>query len=708
MKDGKGVRYRFDEVEIDVSNLRLTLCGEVRPLEPKSFKLLMFLVEHPGRAVSKDELMAAVWADTAVSDNSLARAITQIRKALGDDPKAPRYIETVPTVGYRFAGQCRVEEISSRPSKRRWPWWVAAGGVVLGVGVVGWLVTQRRSPVEYPLHVDGVSRLTSYGGDEREPAVSPDGSLIAFSWSGAQGDNYDIYVVRPGAVQPLRLTQDPAPDVYPAWSPDGSEIAFVRRRGQSADIIVVPPLGGPERVLHHFVRLGADLDFSQHPVLAWAPDGKDLVFSGLGNVGEKYRLYALSLDKGSVQPLSTPEAGDVGDSSPAISPDGKSLAFVRYLAPRDGRLMIQPLHPGLVPDGAPLTVQGSGLAPHSPIWLDDGDELLFADTTQLFEWNRKKGSSPIYAASGSLGGAAMAPKRAGSKQLVVAVERLDPDIYTIPLDARGLRATGQPRVLQRSSSDDHHPDYSPDGRLMTFVSGRSGSSEIWIANADGSNPRQLTHLGAHVTSYPEWSPDGTKIAFHARVPDVAEVYVADVREGEARQITHENPGLAVATWSRDGRYIYASTLVGGKAMTYRFPAQGGAVERMWEGALVKESVDGKYAVYWKTNQAGIFRRSLAGDPRKNAEELLIPDLWPTGQLGGYVPVADGVYYVGGNERGEPGSFRFFSYATKKSVDVAPAVQGLGRGFAISPDRRSMAFVATVNQGGDLYLLQLGH
>lgn len=706
MRDGKNLRYRFGEIVIDASNLRVSLRGKVRPLEPKSFRLLVFLLENPGRAVSKDEIIAAVWDGTAVSDNSLTRAITQIRKALDDDSKSPRYIQTVPTVGYRFAAECRVEEATPRTDRRRL-WWAIGAALALAVGLGIYLVAiERHSAVGYPLHVTGVSKLTSYAGDEREPAVSPDGSLVAFSWSGPQADNYDIYVLRPGGEQPLRLTQDPAPDSYPAWSPDGSEIAFVRQQGQSAEILVVPPLGGNERVLHHFVRLGADLDFSQHPVLAWAPDGRTIVYSGLGSVGEKYRLYALQVDTGNVKPVSTPGADDVGDSSPAISADGKYLAFVRYLAPRNGRMMIQPLGPGITPTGEPFTVSEPGLAPRSPIWLEDGRELLFADSARIFEWNRSKGSTPIYETDGGgVGGASLGPRRIGGRQLVVAVERDDPDVYAIQLDANGMRTVGPAHVLARSTEDDHHPDYSPDGRLVTFVSGRSGSAEVWIANADGSNPRQLTHVGAHVASYPKWSPDGTKIAFHARVPDVAEVYVVDVKEGEALQITHENPGLALATWSGDGKYLYASTLVGGKGTTYRFPASGGPIERMWEGALLKESVDGKYVLYWKTNQAGIFRRSLAGDPRKNPEELLIPDFWPMGQLGGYAPVADGVYYVSPDERGRPGPFRFFRYATRKSVEVAPPVLGLGRGLAISPDGRTMAYVAGVYQG-DLFALKL--
>ena len=113
VREGDQARYRFDDVVIDVQNLRLTVGGEIRPLEPKVFRLLQFLAGNPGRVVSKEEILRAVWEGTFVTDNALTRAITQIRKALNDDPKQPRYIETVPTVGYRFLAEPSVE---SQPS----------------------------------------------------------------------------------------------------------------------------------------------------------------------------------------------------------------------------------------------------------------------------------------------------------------------------------------------------------------------------------------------------------------------------------------------------------------------------------------------------------------------------------------------------------------------------------------------------------------
>jgi DNA-binding winged helix-turn-helix (wHTH) protein len=256
----RGQCYRFDDVQVDVQNLRVTVGEEIRPLEPKSFRLLVFLLENPGRALSKDEIMAAVWPDAFVSDNSLARAIAQIRKALDDDPKAPRYVETVPTVGYRFVGECEEQDAvapkgnaaaaESRSRPRRW--WLLWGGVGCGLlAGIGFYVAaiERKTTDAYPLRVASVAKLTSYPGDEREPAVSPDGSAVAFSWSGAAGNNYDIYVVKPGGKAPLRLTTDAAADTFPVWSPDGGQIAFVRRKGEFAEIVMVPAGGGPERVL---------------------------------------------------------------------------------------------------------------------------------------------------------------------------------------------------------------------------------------------------------------------------------------------------------------------------------------------------------------------------------------------------------------------------------------------------------------------------
>ena len=101
--------YRFDDVQIDVQDFRLFKTGNVVLVEPKALNLLIFLVKNRGRLIERRELIDAVWGDAFVTDHVLNRAIGQLRKLLADDPKEPRYIETVPTLGYRFIAD--VEEM---------------------------------------------------------------------------------------------------------------------------------------------------------------------------------------------------------------------------------------------------------------------------------------------------------------------------------------------------------------------------------------------------------------------------------------------------------------------------------------------------------------------------------------------------------------------------------------------------------------------
>ena len=89
-------------------------CGQRRlELTPRAFAVLRHLVEHPGRLITKEELLATVWRDAIVSDAALASCIRDLRRALGDSSEAPRYIETVHRRGFRFIGPV--------PRRRRCP-----------------------------------------------------------------------------------------------------------------------------------------------------------------------------------------------------------------------------------------------------------------------------------------------------------------------------------------------------------------------------------------------------------------------------------------------------------------------------------------------------------------------------------------------------------------------------------------------------------
>ena len=107
-------RYAFDDVVVDAENYRVYKAGELRPIGPRAFDLLLDLLRHPGRVLDKDELIDRVWQGVAVTDNALTRAIKDLRRAIGDRARSPKYIETASRRGYRF-----VADVREVPATRR-------------------------------------------------------------------------------------------------------------------------------------------------------------------------------------------------------------------------------------------------------------------------------------------------------------------------------------------------------------------------------------------------------------------------------------------------------------------------------------------------------------------------------------------------------------------------------------------------------------
>src|SRR5215203_5386160 len=102
--------YYFDDVVIDRENFRVLKQNEPKSLTPRAFNILIYLIEHCGRVVEKQEIFEAIWKETFVTDNALMRAVKEIRRQLGDDAAAPRYLETVHKRGYRFIGNVDEEK----------------------------------------------------------------------------------------------------------------------------------------------------------------------------------------------------------------------------------------------------------------------------------------------------------------------------------------------------------------------------------------------------------------------------------------------------------------------------------------------------------------------------------------------------------------------------------------------------------------------
>ena len=612
---------------------RLTRDDDVRRIEPKVMEVLALMASKPGETVTRDEFMAEVWTGTVVTDDVLARCISELRKALGDKARSPDYVETIRKRGYVLIAPVELDvelDLAAafdepapltgldvrRPElpRRQRP-------VVLVWGLIAAVVVASGAAIAYRAGQTGVRPLaaqpvTSTPGDERDPALSPDGTQVAFAWDGGTEAErqFDVYVQDADGGAPTRLTTHPADDLSPAWSPDGERVAFVRCGvGGECGIYAVSAQGGAEQTLVPQGDLAVE-------GLVWSPDARQLAFSARRGRQGAFSLHLLPLDGSPPQRLTSPATTYPGDLEPAFSPDGRLLAFVRTQI--DGRQ-----------DVAVVTVEGgrvrrlareqkgvTGLD-----WTADGDEVVYAANRDGAAglWRvGLGGGDPRWVSLGADAGEIASPSVGRAGGVVFARQRVRSQVVEVGAD-RTVRA-----VLP-STRDDRQPAVSPDGRRLAFVSTRSGSHEVWTAGPDGSGADRLTDFGGARVSGPRWSPDSRRVVVSARADGDADVFVV-LPSGETRQLTDDDADDVAPTWSRDGQWVYFASDRGDEWQIYRVPSAGGDPEPVTVngGVAAAEAPDGRLLVI-RPDRRGLWRLPLVdGEVRDVRAERLPVNLSP--------------------------------------------------------------------------------
>jgi serine/threonine protein kinase len=607
----------------------------------------------------------------------------------------------------------------SKPSASKAPtsrWGMAAAAVVVVIGAVAAMALLRRTPPAGtpPITVLNPVPLTTYQGREQGPSFSPDGNSVAFAWNAEDAANWDIYVKLVGPGPPLRLTTDPATDVSPAWSRDGRSIAFVRTSDERTQVMVVPSLGGPERQV--FETSAATMRCLTQ-CLAWSADGSSLVVVTAREPSGPIVLMAVDVATSETRPITDVRPGTGGDLYPALSPDGRSLAFARQAGIRTGALCVLPVSNQLVPTGPPRILGPSGQLLHGVAWTSDGRALVFSrgNAGDVGLW-RMPIDQPAPAERLTAPGEEALQPAAALQQNRVAYTRVswDQDVWSVPLDGRG-GTSGEPVREIASTVRDMNAQFSPDARRIVFESLRSGTQEIWLADRGGANASQLTAFDGKRGGQPTWSPDGQWIAYDLRVDGPADIYVVAARGGAPRRLTNHPLDDLIPTWSRDGRWIYFASRRTGGYETWKVSLDGGEPVQLTSraGGYAKEAPDGG-ALYY----------AIIGPP--------LPMLWRVPAAGGtgvevipqlaayanYAVAREGIYFEppsSGQIRGHDSFFSplsergsridFLSFATGKTTQVIRWPRSIGSGMDVSPDGRSLLFAATESISEDLMLVE---
>ncbi|MEZ5402389.1 MAG: protein kinase [Bryobacteraceae bacterium] len=476
---------------------------------------------NPFHGSSNAETVTAILRDSA---RPLAGKIPGVTTEL--DAVVSRCHEKTAEKRYPSATALRValEEAAAvrhTPSRFRFPNAAVAAFAALVLAAVGllWWRTFHKAGADGPEPAPApMVRLTADPGLTSFPAISRDGTLVAYASDRAGAGDLDVWVQQTSGGNPIRLTTVATDDYEPVFSPDGAYIAY-RSERDGGGIYVMPALGGDSRLVAPKGRSPA-----------WSPDGKWIAYiESSAGVGATFstgpsRLYAVPSSGGDPTRLAP---GYPVAHHPQWSPDSSHVIFIGndQLGPPTYDLCAVTLEPGAAPirSGAfeSLRTRGLVLGPF-PFALTpaDGDvAVVFSarsgDSLNLWRVRLSplnwRVSGPFQQVTHGTGREIEA-SIAQDGRMVFSSGQQNSDLYELPVNANTGAVTGKLVQLTREAGDDYYPDIAADGSAIAFVSRRSGNDDVFLYDArTGRHGALLVTLGREM--YPKVSADGTVVAF---------------------------------------------------------------------------------------------------------------------------------------------------------------------------------------------------
>ena len=619
---------------IDIGSLRVLDHPDGLRLSPKAAAVLLELAHRPNSTVSRDELIATVWHDTCPTPDVLTQAITELRRAFGDDAAAPRYIETLPKLGYRLIAPAHYSDVDIAPRERAIAGTLApasngavfvadeatpapprlpqlliaalAGALTVAAVLAGFwrYAAPTATPAAPRWQTQDWRALTAEPGPERYPAISPDGTRVAYSSGDATRHNARLVVRSVDSPRTVQLSQFPgAEEYYPVWSPDGASIAFLRFTSDAGcQVVVAPGLGGEERVL----RACFNKEINN---FAWAPDGSHLLttmFSGVQRAD--LAVTRISLDDGAPTTLAYSHAADDKDVDARYSPDGRWIAFRRGLRP-SGDFWIVPATGG---QARQLTFLGSRIRGFD--WTRDGSALVFS--------SNHDGEQALYTvdvADGRIQSLGVQPAQfpsaaRGRDTVVYEIARVRTQLARLPLDGKSPATE-----LLPSTANDSLPALSPVDARLAYVSTRSGRAQVWLHDPAYRTTIALTELADGLPGEPVWRADGKRLLVVVRGTARGGLVEIDLATRKSRAITEAGTAVRYAAYGDGDRYLVVEgdtppTLVEHSPAGRRVLARG-------VGRIEFDTASGTILLT-RTTERGLFRL----DPATGKESLVTADI----------------------------------------------------------------------------------
>jgi len=583
----KATAFKFGPFELDSERVELRRRGIRLRISPSHFRLLLLFVTRPGELVTREQIAACLWKEGQNVEvmGGINTAVNKLRSHLGDTAATPNYIETVTGAGYRFVA--RVVEIDEPeeplqapapasadaalsspplpapvlPARQGFKFRVAIAAVVVVPAsiLLYWLFASALAPKAPSAELELVHATSS--GDIRSADISPDGKLIAYVRDTA--GRQTLWVKQLATDRVLQfddLDGDHCPGL--AFSPDGSYVYFVRKPELSPNGVLyrVPYLGGtPVRVLS---------GISGEPAIS--PDGRRVAFirSTLATHGEDSVMTA-AVDGSGERTLASYGAPGIHFNRIIWTPDGKYLVF-----PFQSHLMLIPAE-----GGAAQQIPGDP-------WISIDDLGALPPGRSLVVVGLRKGSLRPQIFAVSLPGGEIQQVTHDLSQYVAVRTSADgkallavQDLIVSSVQVLASGSKSEVRMLSAENQAHNGVDglaWTPAGKII-YGSQSDSRREFREIESDGTNQRMLLSGSAPLGFFQlVVSPRNDFIvATRWFENDVANIWRLDLNGQNASQLTNGKQDFPLSI-TPDGKWIVYGSLQGDRSVLMKVSSQGGS------------------------------------------------------------------------------------------------------------------------------------
>jgi len=673
-------------------SLELVHLQTTKKIEPKAMELLCYLIQHQGKVVSAQNLLEELWRGVSVSENSVRRLITQLRKALEDDANNPQFIETIPKRGYKLV--CSVESQSENTSNiqvnLRAKVFIYSCIVIFLAATLYFIIEKIDYPDQPESLKTEILRITSTPGEETLPAINSDLSKVFYTQIPRLSNEIKIRVRDNNSNEDAQIMGFIGRPYIVAWSPDADQVAYVDP--ESCQIFIAQYNHDNKNLFNSRKISNCKSPYLNR--LEWFEQGKSLYLSQYDSKQAKrvhfqYKLkhseltkLDIGLDKFRLKPFRLlPHPSN--NQWLVVTKDSEDLLSLWLFRPDMSE-------PQLILDKANKRLDYS--------WcINSNNSFVYSQGNQLHVFSDGKIES---AGAFNIKNFAFMKcaelenerKENQRRKIVFSPFSRNTNLFIQPNPLFANKKASSPQAIYPSTQIDTNPVFSESSERLAFVSERNGKWQIWEGIEDSAKPLS-EHAFANPPFIISWSPNETKLLLLVdRQPALL-----DLLSNKVEYLKLESKHVSYAHWGRNENEVLLSISEDQRIHSYQLLTQELTQLTHSASADMALAQDNQTLYFTRPDKSGLWRQNL----KDNLEELIYPD-FPLHSV--FRAKSNGLYFH--HHQTKDAGLYFYDFTTGKKSTVLADAPHQGHNFSLSSDASSIIYVYGESLESDIRMIDI--